>query len=92
MGEIMTTRFSSKEQALAMGLSYAGSKQKAKDLKVTRIEKMKNPPFADDKDAFDVEIYEVEGEKGKIELGIEQCEGTFFLWLIDIHTGMSVRT
>lgn len=87
----MTTRFSTKKQALGVGLFYAGSKQNVRDLKVARVEKMKNPPFADDKDAFDVEIYEIEGAKGKVELGIQKCDNTFFLWLIDSESGFSTR-
>jgi len=88
----LTSKFSNKKEALTMGLFYAGSKQKVEDVTPHKTASLlKNPPFADDKDAFNVEIYDAIGEKGKVQLGIEECKGTFFLWLIDPTSKFSIR-
>jgi len=78
----MTTRFTSKESALNMGLFYTGSKQKIVELQVKRVEKIKHPLDDENKWVRDLEIFEVDGEKGKVEIGIEQNNNEFYLWLI----------
>lgn len=74
-----------------MGLFYAGSKQKASELKLKGVEKIKNPLDANNDYVRDIEIYEVQGEKGVVELGIEQSGEEYYLWLIEPKTGLSVR-
>jgi hypothetical protein len=87
----MTRRFESKESALGMGLFYAGSKQKISDLKVKSIEKIKHPLAPKKEPGRDLEIYEVDGEKGKVEIGVEQQDNEFYLWLIDPDSALSIR-
>lgn len=78
----MTTRFGSREEALSRGLFYAGSKQKIEDLKIKTTEKMTNPLDIEGKYAEPVDIYEINGEKGKLEIGIAHSGNEWFLWLL----------
>ena len=74
----MTTKFTSVEDALNMGIYYAGSKQSVDSLKKLEDRTMDQFGYT-----FNVEVFEVINVHGSPGyLGVEKYRDGFALWLI----------
>jgi len=93
----MTRKFSSKEEALQLGIFYCRGKV---DLKISELERVKGQTisqmdFADLRHKpAEAEIYALLNSNGqKVMIGVTKDfeEDCWYLWLIDPKSGMALR-
>jgi len=91
----MTTEYSTKRQALEMGLFYGGFEDEK-----LRIEKLENLLKSKPKKEYmgfpqlkhPIEVYALNNPKGdKVKIGIGTFREGYELWLIHPKTGLSLR-
>jgi ribosomal protein L2 len=84
----MTNKFSSKEEALRMGIFYAGG---SKDTKIEDLKKVEGSTVCQFDDDLEAEVYEIETNSGKkARIATARFRDGYDLWLISPE-GFAVR-